>query len=283
MKSIFRFIIVICLVLIAYPSAAAKSKDQKSGEVKKSVRAAGSCAISGLKAEQAQLMALQRARAAAVKKALGVKTRPEIRTTSFEQSMADIEEFGSGFVVREKVNLLRPAGFKIESSAAPIPDHRVWIIADVYIPGAPSTPLGLKASLNRNSFKTGEKGELAIRTDKDAGIAVFLMRSDDKVSMVFPNIHEVNNIVVSGTDFVFPAKNSKMDLEMQTFAGRQKDMEALFVIAWDRSLKIKVMDLFPETDPLGFSEFFGKLSTIGNLIEMKVLPYIITDVNKGEK
>lgn len=283
MKSIFRLVIVICLVLLAYPSAAAKPKDQKSAEVKKNVRAAGSCAIEGLSAEQAQLMALQRARAAAIRKTLGIKTRPEIRTTSFEQSMADIEAFGSGFIVKEKVNLLRPASFKKESSTAPIPDHRVRIIADVYIPGAPSASLGLKAALNRNSFKTGEKGEITIRTDKDVGIAVFLMRSDDKVSMVFPNIHEVNNIVASGTDYVFPAKNSKMDLEMQTLAGRQKDMEALFVIAWEKSSKVKVMDIFPDTDPLGFSEFFGKLSTIGKLIEMKVLPYTVTDVKKGEK
>lgn len=280
MKTIFRFVVVICLVFLAYTHAIAKSGPPRAGEIKKGIRAAGVCAIAGLNAEQSQLMALQRARAAAIRKATGEKAVSELRTTAFEESMRDIETYARGFIVREKVNPLPPGRSKKGSSAATIPEYRVWIVADVYIPGPLSAPPGLKASLSRNAFRNGDKAEISIRTAKDAGVAVFLMRADDKVSMVFPNIHELNNIIPSGRDFIFPAKGARIDLEMQATAGRQKDLEAFFVIAWDKAANIKAMDLFPDTDPMGFGDFFGKLSTIGGLTEMKVLPYTVTGPQK---
>ena len=60
---------------------------------------------------------------------------------------------------------------------------------------------------------------------------------------------------------------------MQTLPGHQKDAEAFFVVAWDRSRDIRIRKMFPETEPLSLSEFFRRLAEIADNIEDAILPY----------
>jgi len=100
--------------------------------------------------------------------------------------------------------------------------------------------------------------------------------ADDRVSLIFPNIHEQNNVITAGKDFLFPSRDAKIELEMRTLPDHQKDAEAFFVVAWDRSRAIRIMDMFPETEPLSLSEFFRRMMEIADNIEDAILAYEVT-------
>jgi hypothetical protein len=55
------------------------------------------------------------------------------------------------------------------------------------------------------------------------------------------------------SEMTFPVKDAKIELEVQAFPGHKRDAEAYLLIAWDSSVDIKNMELFPETEPMGIS------------------------------
>jgi len=243
-----------------------------AGEVKRGIQAEGACAIVGMSAEQSQLTALQRARAAAIEQAAGVSVSSSTLVTNYVVAADFIKTYARGFIVSEKATWLL-GQYQKDSSTAPIPEYRVRITADVYVPKKKSISLGLKAKLNSAVFRNGEKAKISVKVGRDAWLAIFNIMADDRVSLIFPNIHEQNNVITAGNDFIFPAKDAKVELEMQTLPGHQKDAEAFFVVAWDRSRDIRIRKMFPETEPLSLSEFFRRLAEIADNIEDAILPY----------
>ena len=246
-----------------------------AGEVKRGIQAEGACAIVGMSAEQSQLTALQRARAAAIEQAAGVSVSSSTLVTNYVVAADFIKTYARGFIVSEKATWLL-GQYQKDSSTAPIPEYRVRITADVYVPKKKSISLGLKAKLNSAVFRNGEKAKISVKVGRDAGLALFNIMADDRVSLIFPNIHEQNNVITAGKDFLFPSRDAKIELEMRTLPDHQKDAEAFFVVAWDRSRAIRIMDMFPETEPLSLSEFFRRMMEIADNIEDAILAYEVT-------
>ena len=251
----------------------AGEKPGQVGEIRKGIQDEGSCAIVGMSAEQSQLTALQRARAAAIEEAAGVAVTSGTLVTNFTVATDFIKTYARGFIVGEQVEWMPLGQYQKDPSTAPIPEYRVRIIADVYVPARKAPALGLRAKLNNAVFRSGEQARITVAVNKDGGIAIFNITADDRVALIFPNIHEPNNVLAAGKDFVFPARDAKVVLEMQTLPSHQKDAEAFLVLAWDRSRDIRIMDIFPGTDPLGFSEFFRKLAEVADNVEEAILPY----------
>ena len=254
-------------------SGGAGKEPGRDGETKKGIQAEGACAIVGMSAEQSSLTALQRARAAAIEQAAGVAVTSGTLVTNFTVAADFIKTYARGFIVGEQVTWLPLGQYQKDSSTPPIPEYRVRIIADVYVPRKKTPVLGLRAKLNSAVFRNGEQAGVTVAVNKDSGIAIFNIMADDRVALIFPNIHEQNNVIAAGKDFVFPAKDAKVVLEMQTLPGHQKDAEAFLVLAWDRSREIRIRDLFPGTEPLGFNEFFRKLAEVADHAEEAILPY----------
>jgi len=204
-------------MLLAWPVfAAANPKPERHGEVKKGVQAEAACAIVGMSAEQSQLTALQRARAAAIEQAAGVSVTAVTLVTNFTLAADFIKTYSRGFIIAEKV------------TTAPIPEYRVKIVADVYIPKRKTKTLGLTANLNNVVFRSGEKAKVTVKTKSAARIALFNIMADDTVALLFPNAYAKENKLAAGENFVFPARDAKVELEMQTLAGHKKDAEAIF-------------------------------------------------------
>jgi len=97
--------------------------------------------------------------------------------------------------------------------------------------------------------------------------------ADDTVALLFPNTYEPDNSLAAGKDFIFPAKDAKVELEMQTLPGHKKDAEAVFVIAWDAGRDIEILQHFTPGEAIPTSEFFSKLSEIIDQCEDTILPY----------
>jgi hypothetical protein len=270
----FSHVIIITLVfLLTQGSSLAKSPSIKPGETIKGIQAEGACAIVEMSAEQSQLTALQRARAAAIEQAAGVSVTSGTLVTNYAVAADFIKTYARGFIIKEKVTWLPLGQYQKDASVAPIPEYRVRITADVYVPPKTKASVGLKAKLNNTVFRSGEKATFSLKAAKSARFAAFNIMADDRVAMIFPNIHASDNLIPPGREITFPTKDARIALEVQTLPGHQRDAEAYLLIAWDSAVDIRIMELFPETEPLGVSEFFVKLAEIADRIEDTILPY----------
>jgi hypothetical protein len=272
-----KFIIIVLVSFIAQGSTFAASALAKSGATIKGVQAEGACAIVGMSAEQSQLTALQRARATAIEQAAGVSVSSGTLVTNFAVAADFIKTYARGFIIKDQVTWLPLGQYQKDDSVALIPEYRVKIIADVYVPKKTVQSVGLHAKLNNTVFRNGEKATFFLKTAKSARFSIFNIMADDRVSMIFPNIHDASNLILPGRQMSFPAKDASIDLEVQTLPGHLRDAEAYLIIAWDSFAEIQISKLFPETEALGVSEFFRRLSEIADRIEDTILPYEVME------
>ena len=100
----------------------------------RNIQAEGSCAVVGMTSEQCQLLALQRARAAAIEQAAGVAISSSSLVTNSALAGDFIKTYSRGYIVKEKAEWLALTQYQRDSSMAPIPEYRVRILADVYRP-----------------------------------------------------------------------------------------------------------------------------------------------------
>ena len=263
------FLLSCCLALSGY----AAEKSVRAGEIKNNIVAEGACAIVSMSAEQCQLTALQRARAAAIEQAAGVAVTSATLVTNLTVAADFIKTYSRGFVVREKATWLPLGQYQKDSSGAPIPEYRVRITADVYVPKKTRTSVALKAKLNNSIFRSGEKVAFTFQSARRAGFAFFNIMADDRVAMIYPNAHETGNILESGKEMTFPAKDAKIELEVQTLPGHKRDAEAYLIVVWESGADIKIMELFPEVVPMSVPDFFARLMEIADRIEDTILPY----------
>jgi hypothetical protein len=247
-----------------------------SGEIKSGIQAKGICAIQGMNMEQSQMLALQRARASAIEQAVGAAGSNSYLVTNHNDATNFIKMYTKGFIISETISWLPLGAYQESPSTPPIPEYRVQVIASVCVPKKKSFSLTLNAKLNKAAFMSGQKANLSINTSRDSNIAVFNIRADDRVTLVFPNSHEENNIVTAGKEFFLPVKDADYELVMRPLLGHQKDVEAFVVIAWDRSRTISIRDLFDEEEQIGLNRYFRKMAEIDEYVEQVIIPYEVT-------
>ena len=111
-------------------------RDPASGEpsgtrIVRGVVADGACAIYGMSAEQSQLIALQKARAAAIEQAAGVRVDSSTLVRDGMVAVDLIRTYSRGFVIAEKVVWLPIAQYQDSPDRPPIPEYRVRIAAEL--------------------------------------------------------------------------------------------------------------------------------------------------------
>jgi hypothetical protein len=204
MRTIFA-----CLLLLAI---SVSNSYAGKGKTVKNIKAEGSCAVVGMTAESCQLMALRRARSAAIEQAAGVKVSSATVITNMRLAVDFIKSYAHGYIVNETVAWLPLGSYQRDRSSAPIPEYRVEIKADVYMPGQRIESIGLAASLNLKNFRTGEEAIIKIKVGRDARLAIFNITADDNVMMLYPNKYTPDNHIKAGENFTFPSKNAGIAL-----------------------------------------------------------------------
>jgi hypothetical protein len=121
------------------------------------VVASGACAIVGMSAEQCQLTALQRARAAAIEEAAGMHVTATTLVTNATLSVDYIKSYSRGFIIKEKAEWAPLGQYQKDPASPPIPEYRVTITADVKVPEKQSDTAGLKAIANATVYRSGDK------------------------------------------------------------------------------------------------------------------------------
>lgn len=260
---------LLILAFIAFFSTALPA----SAQLVRGVTAEGACAIVGMSAEQSQLTALQRARAAAIEQAAGVEVSASTLVTNMALTADFIKSYARGFVVSERAQWLPLGQYQKDPSTPPIPEYRVRITADIMAPEKKTPPLGLRVKTNGVVYRNGEKATLEMQVERRARIAVFNITADDKVVMLFPNEHEGDNALAAGKMLSFPASGSPVELGMQTLPDHKRDAEAFFVVAMDGGDARSFSALFRPGEPLSFSRFFARYAELAEYCEDSIITY----------
>ena len=273
MKAFLFWVISLALIVTNSSYLQAKDKKSESFHITSNISGEGSCAIVGMSAEQCQLIALQRARASAIEQAAGVSVASSTLVTNMALTADFIKTYSKGFIIKENVQWLPLDQYQKDPSTPPIPEYRVMITADVRVPEPKIKPIGLKAKTNSIIFKNGDIAVIEISTRREAKIAIFNITADDKVAMVFPNEHDKDNLISKGKKLVFPDKDTKTELVMETLTGHKRDAEAFFIAAMDSENSRDFMDTFQSNEPMTFSAFFKKYSEIADYCEDVIIAY----------
>lgn len=246
-------------------------------ETVKGVIGRGEAAVVGITAEQGQLIALQRARADAVEQAAGTRV---LGSTLVKDSMlvADfIKTFSRGFIVDEKVKWLPLGTFRENDKSAPIPVYRVEIKAAVMIPEKKSDPgFFLEASVNKPFYLSGEKAVISAKVSKKAHLAIFNIRADDRVDMLYPVSSRVKTRALQSNEtFRFPSPDSGLILELGTLKGHKQDSEAFMVVAVnaEKNSSFQFADYFSADRLYSVPEFFEAYSRFADMAVEQILPY----------
>ncbi len=242
-------------------------------KVVKNIAAEGSCAIVGMSAEQCQLIALQRARVSAIEQAAGVKVTSSTVVTNMALTVDFIKTYAKGFIVKEKVEWLPLDQYQKDKSTPPIPEYKVRIVAVVSIPEPKIKPIGIKAKTNSLIYKNGEHAVIEVKTRRPAKVGIFNITADDKVTMLFPNEYEKENIVSGDKPLIFPTKISKVELIMHTLPDHKRDVEAFFVVVMDSSYVRDFTNIYTPLTQMSFAQFFQTYSGIADYCEDYILAY----------
>lgn len=285
MKRLLRFHIYLFLAatIALTGSSAMTQQNIPSAQVMEGVKAEGACAVVGMTEKEGQLLALQRARSAAIEQAAGVQVTSASLVTDHVLAVDFIKTYTRGFIIREAVEWMPLGQYQKDPASPPIPEYRVRITADVRLPSRKSPKFGLQAKLNKAVFQGGEKVHLTIHVSRRARIAIFNIRADDKIALLFPHPEDGKNVLSPGT-FVFPAKNSPLELEVEVLPGHRRDAEAYFIAAMAPEHGDDISVQFPVNQPLPFSYFFHTFSSLADFTEDLILPYeVISSTFKNPK
>jgi len=242
----------------------------------KTVTTEGACAISGMSAEQAQLIAIQRARSLAIEEAAGIRVTSATLVRDGSLAVDFLRSYSRGFIVKEKQEWLPEEKQQdTDRTKPPIHVYRVRITADVKIPDKRVRPLGFVAGLNKRIFRSGERARIEVSSEREARIAVFNIMADDRVAMLFPNPLEAENLLVPGKKLLFPSERSRVDIVMQTLPGHARDAEAFFVVAIERAHERDFSKVFASGEPVLLPAFFEQYVAIAEFAEDMILPYIV--------
>lgn len=213
-----------------------------------------SCAIVEMTAEQAILLAKQRARAAAIESAAGVRVTSSSLVTDGRLAADFIKTFSRGFVIKEEARWSM-SSYQKDPAMPPIPQYDVELTATVVVPER-RTSYGLKADLSRTVFRTGENGWLTVRTGKPARIAVFNLMADGRVAMIFPANKKSILSPGSNRDIRLPSRDSGIEMKMVTLPDHAMDAEGFFVAALDAGPDAGWLDHFTPCRAMALDEFF---------------------------
>ncbi len=244
--------------------------------VKYNVHGIGRVAIVGITPARAKQIAIDRARADVIEKAVGIHLLGSTLVSSGKLVGEYIQTLSRGYIIHEKITW-KPSYMKNKKNEPPVPQYEADIIADVEVPHKKKGPAPvLNVTINKRLFLEGEGAVLKIQTSVPAYIAVFDMRADDKIIMLYPYNDELDKKIIKKI-MNFPSAASGYKLIMTTIKGHKKDDEAFFVAAmpYQQGKASGFNNYFKLNKKYKYTEFFKIYSRIADFTVERILPYEI--------
>ena len=107
-KFYYCLLLIIALSLVSINFVDAQDRLPDSTHTVKNIAGEGACIIEGMTAEQARLVALQRARAMVIEQSAGVLVSSSTLVKDFALSADFIKTYSKGFITKEQIEWLPP-------------------------------------------------------------------------------------------------------------------------------------------------------------------------------
>lgn len=201
----------------------------------KVVTATGVAAIANLTPEEAQNLALRRARQNAIEEVCGVSVQAETLIHNNMLAADFIHSVSYGRIIDEEI-LRWDADVTRESKRRP-PSvaYRVTIKARVKPEkGKPDPYYQVDVKLNKKVYHSGDEMIIRVKATKPSFISVLNFAADGSVILLYPNRLRKNNYVKALKQYQIPSeadRNDVLKLQVSTLPGHRKDTEFIKVIA----------------------------------------------------
>lgn len=274
-----KMLLCLCLVLISLFTV----NHLHAAEVVKNVVGKGEAVLSGITPEQARFIALQKARVDAIEQAAGVKIQGVTLIKDAIMVGQFLNAYAGGRILDERQNWTDE---RIpQKDGPPIFNYKVEITVSVAIPSK-SIDQGfwLDARLNTDYFLAGDKATITLEVSKKASIAVFNLRADDRMMMLYPDSdREQDRVIEPKVPFQFPPPDLGADMVMSTLKGHDRHTELFMVLAVpvQTSKPIRFLDYFRPNDLYTVTEFYKRYNRFAEQADEKILIYEVR--NKQEK
>jgi hypothetical protein len=199
------------------------------------VTTSGEVYLANITPEEAQNLALQRARHEAVSQVCGVQIQAETLTRNFVLQGDFIHSVSYGRIVAEEVLLWE---IDVEQSAPNKPPemmYRVTLRSEVQEEkGDPDPFYKVKVWLNKQVFETGEEMIINVSSTKEGYITVLNFSADGTVTLLYPNKLRRNNKIEPNKEYQIPAKEDRgnlMTFQVSTLPDHKRDTESIKVIS----------------------------------------------------
>lgn len=199
------------------------------------VTTTGEVYLANITPEEAQVLALKRARYNAIEQVCGVQIQAETLVKDFVMQGDFIHQVTYGRIVGEKilkwaVEVDQPSPLK-----PPGLTYSVTLRSQVQEEkGKPDPFYKVKVWLNKGVFESGEEMIINVNSTKGSYITVLNFSADGTVTLLYPNMLRRDNRIEPGKDYEIPAKEDRADLmkfQVGTLPGHKKDTEYIKVIA----------------------------------------------------
>lgn len=190
----------------------------------------GEAAIENVTDGEARQVALRRARAEAIAKAVGSKIQAATLVTDGRLAGDFIRELLEGYIVDERITWKPPGVFQETQDKPPIIRYHVDVEGCV-VPqrGGRDSLFIVKAELSKDTFVSGEKVDLKIRCTRDCYLTIFNQAADDSFHILLPNEFQKSESLKANEQLTFPPPG--IALEMVTLPGHPRGAEAFLVVA----------------------------------------------------
>lgn len=229
-------------------------------------------AIQNITAEDAQHIAIQRARASAIDEALGVSiTRSSLLSNG--SLVADfVKSYSRGYIVEETIEWFPLSQFQKDEKTPPIPVYSLNLKAKVKKNKLKQAPL-CQSELNKGEFYENDTLTLMIKCNADTHIGIFNIRADDKVDIITPVIPNEKPYFVAAGDTVFlPERNSGYEFRMSLLPGRKQVAEAIYIIYTSDST---LFNYFLSNQYSSVANFFKTIASLDIAYSDEVLSYSV--------
>lgn len=200
-----------------------------------SVTTTGEASIANLTPEQAQGLALKRARLKAIEKVCGVVLQAETFVQNNVLQGDFIHSVSYGNIISEEIIRWDAEVFQKSKKRPPELTYKVTLKADVLKEqGEPDPFYRVDVLLNKKVYQSGDEMIIKVSATKPSYLSVLNFSADGSVVLLFPNEIRKNNKIEGGKEYQIPSAADRKDilkLQVSTLPGHKRDTEFIKVIA----------------------------------------------------
>jgi hypothetical protein len=211
------------------------SDGQEARAEGRSITATGVAALANLTPAEAQKLALERARQAAIEQVCGVSVQAETFVKNNMLEADFIHAVSYGHIISEKI--LRWDATVSQKAKSQPPDiaYTVTIRATVKKEkGKPDPFYQVNGRLNKKIYQSGDEMIITVTATKPSYISVLNFSADGSVILLFPNRLNKKNYVKALQKLQIPSETERTDvlkLQVSTLQGHRKNTEYIKIIA----------------------------------------------------